>query len=462
MLFYGTLFISFFLVALVIRLKKNVFFALAEGSVGLVNELIADVDDEEKIKLVQKGTNKLVVSLLKVFGLIVLAFGIGSIPLVIYGWLTQTPYENMVFSSFYSILAISIGASIPFFLPIGPKNPSAYSEVSQLLHRLGLNNYNISNKLFKAETKKIRKRNLKRRSDFVIISGLARAGTTSLMNKLSDIEDFVSLSYANMPFLMAPNYWAKLYKPKTKELKERSHKDGVMIGLESAEALEEYFFKVKSNDSYISEISLSEYELAEKDYNDYLDYQAIIKLDDHKVYLAKNNNFMLRYNSVRKFNEDFVMVILYRDPLTHAASLLEKHKDYLKLQQEDPFVLEYMDWLGHHEFGTHQKQFVFDTSEKEINDDKLSLDYWLKVWINYYGYALSIDHPNTLFINYDEFCKNPGSTLEDILSKTKIETSLPVYEPFVNKRKSDHQFSAEVKAKAQEIYGQLNSKASVN
>ena len=74
---------------------------------------------------------------------------------------------------------------------------------------------------------------------------------------------------------------------------------------------------------------------SQEDYNDYLDYQSIIKLDNRKIYLAKNNNFILRYKSVREFNDDFIMVILYRDPLTHAASLMEKHCDYKKLQKED-------------------------------------------------------------------------------------------------------------------------------
>ena len=171
--------------------------------------------------------------------------------------------------------------------------------------------------------------NLIRSNDFVIVSGLARAGTTSLMNDLSKVNEFVSLSYANMPFLMCPNIWAKFYKPKNTQLKERSHKDGIMIGLNSNEALEEYFFKVKTNDSFIQENYLAEHEIPEEDYLDYLDYQSIIKLDNQKLYLAKNNNFMLRYKSVRNYNDDFVMVVLFRDPLTHAASLREKPREIL-------------------------------------------------------------------------------------------------------------------------------------
>jgi hypothetical protein len=458
MVYYLVLIITFFLIVFIIRINRFVFYALAENSVALVDKLISDIDEEAKIKLVQKNTNKLVISLLKLLLVIIFAIACGSIPVIIYCLISGTHYNNLVFFSFYSILAMSLGATIPFIIPFARKNNSSYSELSQLLHRMALNNYNIAYKLFRKESKKIKRRNLKKRHDFVVVSGLARAGTTSLMNDLSKISDFVSLNYANMPFLMCPNFWAKIYKPKTRKLIERSHKDGIMIGLNSAEALEEYFFKVKANDSYIKDFHLSEYKITQEDYDDYLNYQSIIKLDNRKIYLAKNNNFILRYKSVREFNDDFLMVILYRDPLTHAASLMEKHRDYKKLQKEDPFVLEYMNWLGHHEFGEHHKPFVFRNSKENIDNDKESLNYWLKIWINYYRYVLAISHPNTILINYDSYCKNPKETIETILKKTGITTELPDYEPFINRRKADDEFSNDVYEKAQEIYRLLSNK----
>ncbi len=458
MIYYSVLVISFFIIGLIIRLNRFVFHALAENSLALVNELIANIDEDLKIERVQKYTNKLAVSLIKMLLYILFAFAVGSIPIVLFCLITGTPYQNIVFSSFYSILFISIGATIPFLIPFPGQKKSSYSELSQLLHRMALDNYNISNKLFKRETKKIKRKNLEKRNDFVIVSGLARAGTTSLMNDLAKIDHFVSLSYANMPFLMCPNIWAKFYKPKNTEVKERSHKDGIMIGLNSNEALEEYFFKVKADDSYISENKLSEYKISAEDYSDYLDYQSIIKLNNDKIYLAKNNNFMLRYESVRELNDDFLMVILYRDPLTHAASLMEKHRSYKQLQQDDPFVLEYMNWLGHHEFGLNQKPFIFSTSTYTFDDEKDTLDFWLKTWINYYSYALTINHPKTLFINYDAYCKNPGETVSTILEKVGIQADLPDYKPFHNTRNSGDSTTGELVEKALAVYKQLAEK----
>ncbi len=459
MVFYSVLVISFFIIALIIKEKRIVFYTLAEDSVALVNELLADIDEEEKIKTVQKNTNKLAFSLIKLLLIFLLAFIAGSIPIIIYCLVSDTSYSSLNFTSLFSIIAISLGATIPFILPKRNKPVSEYSELSQLLHRMALNNYTIGNKLFKKETKILRKKNLVNRNDFLIISGLARAGTTSLMNNISQIKDFKTLNYANMPFLMCPNTWRNFYKPKDQELKERSHKDGIMIGLNSNEALEEYFFKLKANDSYIRENCLTEYNISKEVFDDYLNYQSIIKLDNQKIYLAKNNNFILRYKSMRTLNDDFLMVILYRDPLTHAASLMEKHKEYTKLQEEDPFILEYMNWLGHHEFGQQQKPFCFNGSNK-VAGDKGSLDYWLNIWNNYYNYVLTIDHPNTFLINYETFCNQPNEVIASITEKLNILSPIPEFKSFSNKRKNLLGFSQEIYEKASAIFIQLNKKQS--
>lgn len=463
MVFYSILFVSFFLIALFIRAKRFAFYTLAEDSVAVVNAFLYNINEDEKIRFVQKKTNKLTISLFRMLLYIFLAFAVGSIPVFIYCIISKTALDELDFSSFYAILFISLGATVAFIIPLSKKYKTDYSELSQLLHRMALNNYNISYKLFKKEVKRIN-RNQKNalRNDFVIVSGLARAGTTSLMNDLSKIDDLVSLNYANMPFLMCPNLWAKFYKPKTTEFKERSHKDGIMIGLNSNEALEEYFFKVTANDSYIKESHLSEYNISQADYADYLDYQSIIKLDNKKIYLAKNNNFILRYKSVRDYNDDFIMVILYRDPLTHAASLMEKHCYYKKLQSKDPFVLEYMNWLGHHEFGLNQKTFVFSNSNKLVNEDedKDSMNFWLQTWINYYSYVLTINHPNTILVNYDSYCKYPKEIIETLLKKTGIRFNLPNYKPFNNTRVNNEDASTELLDEALEIYRQLCEKQS--
>ena len=171
--------------------------------------------------------------------------------------------------------------------------------------------------------------------------------------------------------------------------------------------------------------------------------------------MAKNNNFLLRYESIRKLNADFLIVFMYREPLSHAASLLEKHKQYSKMQKEDPFVLEYMNWLGHHEFGLNQKPFQFSDSKMSFNEDKLNLDYWLQVWINYYSYLLTIQKENVLFIDYDIYCNEPNQVLESIYRKLKLKVDGLDFQSFENKREVNSVCSQELQQKALKIYKDL-------
>lgn len=421
---------------LFLKSQRKQFYALAENSLATLNILIAPLAEEEKVDAVQKQSTALLLKLMLSILLILLALIIIVAPHWLFNFLRQE-YHDL--SSWQEVLSISIGGSL-IFIPFSSHNTSSYSELSQLLHRLALNNYFIGLKLFQREAKQKKKQGISEKEEFVIVSGLARAGTTSLMNHLLKVEGFASLSYANMPFLLAPNTWRKIYKPKDKSTKERSHKDGIKIGLNSNEALEEYFFKALSQDAYITKDCLKEYTLSEDEYFDYLNYQSIIRKDSEEIYLAKNNNFLLRYRSLRARNSNFVMVILFRHPLLHATSLLEKHLYYSELQSADPFVEEYMNWLGHHEFGLNQKAFHFDGTDLP-EGDKSSLDYWLKIWINYYSRALKVNDSQSLFIPYERLCANPQESLGLILGKLIRPLPCPEVESFSNPRKHSEKYS---------------------
>ncbi len=438
-----------FCAVIFLRLSRRKLYKLAEHSVSLLNVLLNSEEDDVKLQQMQRQTTKLMLSLMLGVCLIIAAVVIGYLPIYAAPYFVGESIST-VYNGWLEMLAISIGASIPFFIPL-PRGLSGYSELSILLHRLILNNYTIGLKLLSRELNRWQKRGLKPKSKFVIISGLARAGTTSIMNQLAELEGFCSLSYANMPFLLSPKTWARFYKPRQEKMRERSHKDGVKIGLNSAEALEEYFFKAISNDAYVHEATLEEYRLNERDYQTYLQYQTLFRKDPESIYLAKNNNFLLRYHSVRSYNPEFVMVIMFRDPLYHGASLLEKHREYKTQQREDSFILEYMNWLGHHEFGLSQKAFKFDEHDA-IKGNPESLDYWLQTWINYYRKAILIQDTNTLFIHYQDFCDQPNQIVERV-SKLVGKNFLPGEQSvFHNQRHVNEPHSKELLKEANNIY----------
>lgn len=458
---YLVLLLSGFIALFIIKSKRILFFNLAEQSVSLLNDLLSSEEDDIKLELLQSSTNNLVKTLLKNILLIVVAIALAAVPVCVYSHVSNIPLPEINLTSWQSILTFSIGATLPFFLPSKNKRTSNYSELSQLLHKLALNNYTIGYRLFKREAKAVKKNGGINQEKFLIVTGLARSGTTSLLDAIQQSGHFSSLSYANMPFLMSPNTWKRIYNPKKAEKKERSHGDGIKIGLDSTEALEEYFFKLKANDSFIQDESLREYDLREEDYQDYLDYQSIVTNISSTTYLAKNNNFLLRHNSIRKYNKDFVTVILCRHPLYHAASLLEKHLFYSELQSEDPFVLEYMDWLGHHEFGLNQKVFDFDNGRKIESSDKTKLDYWLEVWMNYYSKALTIEDANTFLLTYEHFCNDPTSVVAHLQSMFNYQKSASKLKAHNNTRDVKHNYSDHLLKEALDVYSKVEQKTSI-
>ena len=101
--------------------------------------------------------------------------------------------------------------------------------------------------IFYERIKKYKK--LNRNCFKVFISGLARSGTTSLLNQLYSSNKFGSLKYSHMPFILNPRL-SKIFSSFTAkgvlESKERIHKDGINISINSPECLDEPFW-IKEN-----------------------------------------------------------------------------------------------------------------------------------------------------------------------------------------------------------------------
>lgn len=411
------------------------FFRALEASLSLSNAVLSSEDDLIKQKSILRALKKMILSLGIVLGAIGLIFGLTLAPLWLYGLFINTSFGELDMASWQFLLSLSIGSVIPFILKKKNANED-YSEASKLLHRLILNNYNISKTLFTLD-KRFKKEEVRTKNEFLIISGLARAGTTSLTGQLFKSGNFSSLDYSNMPFLLAPNLWKKIYNPKDTQLKERKHGDKVKFGFNTVEALEEYFFKAFLNDAYISESYLERHTINDEIYRNYLKYQTQIRKNNASVYLAKNNNTLLRYETLREKNKDFKIVFMFREPLAHADSLLNQHKRFIKLQNQDDFVEIYMNWLGHHEFGNNQKSFKLGDTVKTNPHPKTSLNFWLEVWINYYDYLISLENKNFDLIEYDDYLNMPKQVIRHIGNRINLKLDTSHIEPFKNKRSID-------------------------
>lgn len=450
------------LVTWIFRWNRRVLHELAIHSMSVIDSMLSDEDEEVKLGRVEKSTGKLLRSLL---AFVILLAIVGCILL---GPILLVEGSTEMLLHWQGMLALSVGSMAGYFYPRsmnarGNKRAanSSHSELNQLIHRMILNHPYAHRRLMNREVRAWKKRGGVSKPNFVWITGLARSGTTSMLERLVASNHVHSLTYANMPMVLAPGLWKKVYKPKTGEKRERSHGDGIFIGVDSAEALEEVFFQAMTGREFIAEDALEYHDISNELHEAYLDYQGIALAShghDRAVYIAKNNNAMLRYRSMREKNRDFHVILMFREPLSHAASLLAMHQRYCDMQSQDPFVKEYMDWLAHHEFGLGQKPYRFTTTTNLPAGNPMELDYWLESWINHYQEALDMDDHHVHFVPYEVYCERPDEVLSHVVQKCGIHPLTASYKPFKNKRRAEGNVNPERLEQANQLYHKLLEK----
>jgi hypothetical protein len=458
--YYLVVFLTVFLISIGILLLKNPFFMFANATAHLLNSMLESSKDES---LKQKHLIHSLGDLLPKFGLllliIALTIGVSFIPVVVYlEYNPQKTFQDLDMRSIYFFISVVLGSIALFIVPLANRNKdSDYSGWSILLHRMILENYNISTALFRLEKKLYKKKTAVPDKDFVIVTGLARAGTTALTNLLFETKRFHLLSYNNMPFLLSVNLWRKLYRPRKDKLKQRAHGDNLMFGYRTIEALEEYFFKVFLKDSYISYETLEEHELDERVYSEYRNYQKLIcPKNQDSNYLAKNNNLILRYKSLRSYNPDFKIVMVFRSPLSHAYSLLTQHNRFCDMHEADPFSLEYMNWLGHHEFGSNHKMFNLDLIDLCKRYDSFSINYWISIWISYYTHILTLlEDPNLFLIDYSDLCSKPTQLLSTLGGLLHLDLPAEEKKSYSQREVADLEPDEDLLKRARSIHEQL-------
>ena len=301
-----------------------------------------------------------------------------------------------------------------------------YSFFNKILHHLVLGSDFISEMMFDMEMTLFKKKIFRDDSKtHIFVSGLPRSGTTILMRSLYETGLFASLTYRDMPFVVSPNLWSKISssKIKSKEAKQRAHGDNININIDSPEALEEIFWRMKLKKKYIFFDKLTIHEADEETINEYKNFVSLILYKyNKKLYLSKNNNNLLRLESIIKAFPNCLILIPFRDPLQQANSLLFQHQNFTKMQNEDKFVKKYMSYLVHHEFGVLHRPYEFTKNIKQEFDNN-SLEYWLNLWINAYSYLSQkkfSEKKNIMYVNYEYLCENPQRVFKNIVKKTNL------------------------------------------
>ena len=281
-----------------------------------------------------------------------------------------------------------------------------YSWLQQKLHQFALSSKFMREVMFDVESSAISTNQTD--ENHVFVSGLARSGTTILLNAVYESNEFASLSYKDMPFVLAPNLWSKLSSNKKDiDLVERAHGDGIKVSTESPEAFEEVFWMT--------------FDEGDKDTKDkFKNYvQLINNKYQKKRYLSKNNQNIRRVEFISKIFPYSKILIPFRNPIQHAYSLLSQHKRFIEDSKKDKFISNYMKWIGHTEFGRnyipiHEKNLCFE--------DSLTINHWLEQWYLTYKHCFENlkNNENVYFICYEKLCNDSEYWL-DILKILNIK-----------------------------------------
>ncbi len=265
-----------------------------------------------------------------------------------------------------------------------------YTWLQQKLHQFALSSQFMRETAFELEHSNIE---IQKKSDKnIFVAGLARSGTTILLNAIFKSDLFASLTYKDMPFVLAPNLWSHVYPEKNKStLIERAHKDGIKISTASPEAFEEVFWKTFDDSHKDSIIKFKTY------------IQSIKKKYNKNRYLSKNNQNIKRLELISSIFPSSVILVPFRNPLQHANSLLNQHKKFLEYSSNDKFISKYMSWIGHEEFGPNYKPFF---TENLYYSCDLEINHWLEQWHRAYQklFLLATKSSNIHLVSYEKLC----------------------------------------------------------
>lgn len=295
-----------------------------------------------------------------------------------------------------------------------------YSTLDKALHNLAFASPERQRRLAAVETRLYRRRiDPARAARPVFITSLPRAGTTILLNMLARCPELASATYRHMPFTLAPLLWGGFSSAfrKSSELTERAHGDGIDVGVDSPEAFEEMVWLAFWQDHYrrnhirpwCGDDRDAEFEAF---FRTHLSKIVATKADARR-YLSKNNANIARLPLLEAMHPDATIVIPLRDPAAQVASLMRQHAHFSELHAQEPFARQYMEGLGHFEFGAALRPIAFDGATPDPADAG-HVDFWLRYWISAYRHILSSAGDRTIFVDHDALCRDPVPQLDTL------------------------------------------------
>ena len=275
----------------------------------------------------------------------------------------------------------------------------------------------------------------------VWVSGLARSGSTVLLELLAAHPQVATQRYRDFPPVFTPIFWNRLvdYMSTKEEVpKERAHGDGIYVTSESPEAFEEPIWM-----SFFPHLHKKTWDESFGAASDNPEFEAFLRAHMRKLlyvrgggrYLAKANYNVTRLEYLLKIFPDARFVVPVRDPVWHIASLMKQHRLFVAGEAEHPKSRAHLARAGHFEFGLDRVPIncgngAVASAIMDLWAEGREAEGWALQWAEVYGYLVDrLDRNDalsdaTIVVRYEDMCARPGEMMADILTHAGLEGDL--------------------------------------
>lgn len=272
----------------------------------------------------------------------------------------------------------------------------------------------------------------------VYVTGLARSGSTMLLEILGWQPGVVTHRYRDFPMLHVPVLWNRFLSyagGKEDTPRERAHRDGIVITRESPEAFEEVlwmsFFRDLHDETRSSVLDAdTRHPEFENHYRDHI--RKLLLLRGGQRYVSKGNYNVTRLGYLLRMFPDARFVVPVRNPYWHVASLMKQHKLFIAGQTRHPRARAHLARAGHFEFGLDRRAIHTGDGAAvqrvlECWREGRDVEGWARYWSLIYDFVLRLLATDralaeaTLIVSYEHLCSAPVVTAERLFGHCGFE-----------------------------------------
>jgi len=284
----------------------------------------------------------------------------------------------------------------------------------------------------------------------VYISGLARAGTTILLEILSRHPAVATHQYRDYPLILVPYWWDRLLRymeTKTAAPRTRAHGDRIQVTQHSPEAMEEAIwmaFFEHLHDQRVSNVldrSTSNPAFAAF-YREHIGKLLLAR--GAARYVSKANYNVTRFAYLQEVFPDARFVLPVRQPETHLVSLMRQHRRFCEGLADNPKGREHLRRVGHFEFGPERRAINTGPEGRAAGVAELwargeEVRGWARYWASVHGFlAAQLARDDTLrcavmVLRYEDLCAEPEATLAALFAHVELEPPAGLIEAYRGK-----------------------------